>query len=118
MAKVKSHVASRKRRKRVLKAAKGYRGARSKLFRTARETLIRARAYSYRDRKVKKRSFRNLWVARINAACRVYGVKYSQFISGLKKANVALDRKTLADFAVSNKAAFKKLVDLAKPKKA
>lgn len=117
MARVKHRVSSKKRRKRVLKAAKGFRGGRSKLFRTAKETVIRAKAYAYHDRKLKKRSFRALWIARINAACRAHGVKYSQFINGLSKAKVLLDRKTLAGLAVSNKTVFKRLIDLVKPKK-
>ena len=118
MARVKHRVASKKRRKRVLKAAKGFTGGRSKLFRTAKETVIRAQAFSSKDRKLKKRNFRNLWIVRINAACRSYGIKYSQFINGLKKAKVGLDRKILAELAVSNKTAFKKLVELVQPKKA
>lgn len=117
MARVKHRVASKKRRKRFLKAAKGYRGGRSKLYRTAKETVIRARAFSSRDRKLKKRNFRGLWIVRINAACKTHGVKYSQFINGLKKAKIDLDRKMLAELAVSNKTAFKKLIDLVKPKK-
>ncbi|MFH1868076.1 MAG: 50S ribosomal protein L20 [Candidatus Omnitrophota bacterium] len=117
MSKVKHHVASRKRRKRVMKAAKGFVGGRSKLFRTAKETVIRAQAFSSKDRKLKKRTFRSLWIVRINAACKANGIKYSQFINGLKKAKVELDRKVLAELAVSNKTAFKKLVDLVKPKK-
>lgn len=116
MARVKHRVASKKKKKRTLKAAKGYRGGRSKLYRTAKETVIRAQAYSFRDRKMKKRTLRALWVARINAACRSYGIKYGSFINGLKKAKVLLDRKSLADLAVSNKAAFKKLIDLVKEK--
>lgn len=117
MVRVKHRVSSKRRRKRILKAAKGYRGARSRLYRTAKETLLRAMAYSYRDRKTKKRNMRALWIARINAACKTYGIKYSEFIDGLKKAKVLLDRKVLAELAVSNKVAFKKLVDLAKSKK-
>lgn len=116
MAKIKHSVATRRRKKRTLKAAKGYWGDRSKQYQQARRTLMHALVYAYRDRKVKKRSFRRLWIARINAACRAYGVTYSQFISGLKKAKVNLDRKILADLAVHDSAAFKKLVDLAKEK--
>ncbi len=100
-----------------MKAAKGYRGGRSKLYRTAKETLLRAMAYATHDRKTYKREMRRLWTVRINAACRAYGVKYSEFINGLKKAKVSLDRKVLAELAVSHKTAFKKLVDLASPKK-
>lgn len=116
MVRVKHRVSSKRRRKRVLKAAKGYRGGRSKLYRTAKETRLRAMAYSYRDRKTRKRNMRALWIARINAACRNCGIRYSEFISGLKKVKVLLDRKALAELAVFNKDAFKKLVDLAKPK--
>jgi len=118
MARVKHRVASKKRRKKVLKAAKGYVGGRSKLFRTAKETVIRANAYSYRDRKVKKRDFRALWIVRINAACKTHGIKYSEFINALKKANILLDRKMLSELAVSNKTAFKDIVNIAKTKKA
>ena len=118
MARVKHRVASKKRRKKVLKAAKGYVGGRSKLFRTAKETVIRANAYSYRDRKVKKRDFRALWIVRINAACKINGIKYSEFINALKKANILLDRRMLSELAVSNKTAFKDIVDIVKTKKA
>ncbi len=114
MARVKHSVASLKKRKRVLKAAKGYVGGRSKLFRTAKETVMRAEAYSYRDRKVKKRTFRSLWIARISAACKVNGQTYARFINGLKKAKIALDRKMLAEIAVSHKTAFKRLAELTK----
>ncbi|NQT90553.1 MAG: 50S ribosomal protein L20 [Candidatus Omnitrophica bacterium] len=117
MVRVKHRVASKKRKKRTLKAAKGYWGGRSKLLRTAKETVLRADAYAYIGRKLKKRSMRALWIARINAACRAHGIKYAEFIDGLKKAKVDLDRKVLADLAVSHKTAFKKLIDLAKPKK-
>jgi len=118
MAKAKWAVSSKRRKKKVFKAAKGYRGGRGKLYTTAKETVIRAQAYAYRDRKVRKRDFRALWIARINAACKAYGMKYSQFINGLKKANVTLDRKVLADLAVSNKSVFKKLVEVVKQKRA
>jgi len=118
MARVTHGVSSKKRRKRTLKAAKGYRGGRGKLYRTAKETVARARAYSYRDRKVKKRDFRSLWIARINAACKINGIKYSEFIDGLVKAKVLINRKVLAELAVSHKTAFKKIVDIAKRKKA
>jgi large subunit ribosomal protein L20 len=114
MARVTHRVSSRKRRKKTLKAAKGYRGGRGKLYRTAKETVARARAYSYRDRKVKKRDFRSLWIARINAACKINGIKYSEFIDGLTKAKVLINRKVLAELAVSHKTAFKKLVDIAR----
>jgi large subunit ribosomal protein L20 len=118
MARVTHRVSSKKRKKRTLEQAKGYRGGRSKLYRTAKETVARARAYAYRDRKVKKRDFRSLWIARINAACKLNGTKYSDFMDGLKKANIVINRKTLAELAVNHKTAFKKLVGIAKPKKA
>lgn len=105
--------ASKKRRKKVLKRAKGFWGGRRRLFRTAHETVMRAMAFATRDRKQRKRQFRRLWTARINAACRQHGMSYSCFISGLKKAKVQLDRKVLADIAVRDGEAFKKLVDLA-----
>ncbi|MBN1406084.1 MAG: 50S ribosomal protein L20 [Candidatus Omnitrophica bacterium] len=114
MARVKHVVAGLRRRKKLLKLAKGYVGGRSKLYRTAKETVRRAKAYAYRDRKARKRDFRSLWILRINAACRASGIKYSEFISGLKKAKVVLDRKSLADLAVNNKTAFKKLISLVK----
>ncbi len=117
MARVKHGVASKKKRKKVLKAAKGYVGGRSKLYRTAKETVMRAEAYSYRDRKLKKRTFRSLWIARINAACKANGLTYGRFINGLKNAKIELDRKMLAEIAVSHKSAFKHLIALVKPKK-
>jgi len=114
MAKIKHSVATKKRKKRVLKKAKGFWGDRSKQFEQARRTLNRAMVYSYRDRKVKKRDFRQLWIIRINAACRQAGMTYSNFINGLKKANVNLDRKIIADLAVTDNNAFMKLVEIAK----
>ena len=114
MAKVKHSVATRKRKKRLLKKAKGYWGDRSKQFQQARRSLMHALVYAYRDRRVKKRTFRRLWIIRINAACRAYGITYSKFINGLKKAKVSLDRKILADLAVRDSQAFKKLVEIAK----
>ncbi len=114
MARVKFSVASKKRRKKVLKKAKGQYGGRSKLYRTAKESVRKGMYYSYRDRKRKKRLFRTLWIARINAAARGEGLSYSKFLKGLKKARVALDRKIMADMAVNDKKAFGKLVDLAK----
>lgn len=114
MAKVKHSVATRKRKKRLLKKTKGYWGDRSKQYRQARRALMHALVYAYRDRRVKKRDFRRLWIARINAACRSAGITYSQFINGLKKAKVSLDRKILADLAVKDAHAFKKLVEIAK----
>ena len=114
MAKIKHSVATRRRKKRTLKAAKGYWGDRSKQYRQARRTLMHALVYAYRDRRVKKREFRSLWITRINAACRDAGITYSKFINGLKKAKVDIDRKILADLAVKDEAVFKKLVEIAK----
>ncbi len=111
---VKNSVASRKRRKRILKLAKGYWGRRRTNLRRAKETIIRALAYSYRDRRRRKRDFRRLWIVRINAAVRPYGLSYSKFIGGLEKAGVGLDRKNLADMAVSDPESFKAVVETAK----
>lgn len=111
---VKRSVASRKRRKRILKQAKGYWGKRSTNIRSAKETVMRALAFAFRDRKTKKRTFRRLWIVRINAAVRAHGLSYSRFIDGLKKAGVALDRKVLADLAVRDINSFNKVVDTAK----
>lgn len=105
---------TRRRRKKVLKAAKGYVGGRRKLYRTAAETVLRAGAFAYRDRKQKKRLARGLWVVRINAACRLAGLSYSKFMAGLKKAGILLDRKILAELAVKDPAAFAKLAETAK----
>jgi large subunit ribosomal protein L20 len=102
-----------KRTKKILKEAKGYRGARSKQYRTAREAVMKAGMYAYRDRKGKKRDFRKLWIARINARARVAGLSYSKFISGLDKVGVVINRKYLADIAVNDDAAFNKLAELA-----
>ena len=110
MAKVKWAVASRRRRKRLLKQAKGYRGARRLHLRKAKETLMRAKAYRTRDRKVKKREFRSLWVIRLNAAARSRGLTYSRLMSAFKKANVKLDRKQLAELALVDQGAFDQLV--------
>lgn len=109
-----NNVASRRRRKKILKLAKGYRGARSKLYRSATEAVDRALKYAYRDRRVKKREFRNLWIARVNAAARINNLSYSRFIMGLKKANVILDRKILADIAVSDPQNFSCIAALAR----
>ena len=114
MSRVKHSPARRRRKKRLLRQAKGYYGDRSKQYQQARRTVARALAYAYRDRRVKKRQFRRLWIARINAACRSAGLKYSQFINGLKKAKIGLDRKSLADLAVKDRQAFKKLIEIAK----
>ena len=114
MVRVRSSVATRRRRKKVLKQAKGFRGGRSKLFKSAKETLIRARAYSYRDRRVRRRDFRRLWITRIGAATKLNGLSYSRFMDGLKKADVGLDRKVLAEIAVRDEAGFAALVTQAK----
>ena len=114
MAKIKHSVATRRRKKRTLKSAKGFWGDRSKQYQQARRTLMHALVYAYRDRKNKKRVFRGLWIVRINAACRQAGVTYSQFMSGLKKAKISIDRKILADLAVRDSKAFEKLVELSK----
>lgn len=114
MSRVKSTVASRQRRKKVLKAAKGYRGGRSKLYRTAKEGVNRALAHAYRGRKLRKRDMRRLWIARVNAAARLNGLPYSKFIKGLKGAGIALDRKILAELAVSDAPAFAEIARIAK----
>ena len=116
MAKIKHSVATRKRKKKLLKKAKGFWGDRSKQYRQARRALMHALVYAYRDRRVKKRELRSLWVSRINAACRAQGITYSRFMSGLKKAKVNLDRKILAELAVKDSQAFKKLIEIAKGK--
>src|SRR5512143_2875995 len=109
-----NNVASRKRRKKILKRAKGNFGGRSKLLRSAKETVQKGLTYAYRDRRNKKREFRSLWITRINAGAREAGVTYSQFMAGLKKAGIDIDRKVLADLAVFDKAAFGKIVEQAK----
>ena len=114
MARAKYAPVSRRRRKKFLKLAKGQRGARSRLYRQARESVQKGLAYSFRDRKAKKRLFRRLWITRINAACRMHDLSYTKFVNGLKKAKVALDRKNLADLAASDKKTFKKLVEISK----
>jgi large subunit ribosomal protein L20 len=105
--------ASRERRKRVLDSAKGYRGRRSKLFRYAKDATMKAKYWAYRDRKTRKRNFRNLWIQRINAACRQYGTTYSRFIEGLTAAKIEIDRKALADLAVTDEGTFKAILDRA-----
>ena len=102
--------ASRERRKRVLDQAKGYRGRRSKLFRYAKDATMKGKYWSYRDRKTRKRNFRMLWIARVNAAARAHGITYSRFMEGLKAAGITLDRKVLADLAVTEGAAFEAMV--------
>jgi len=110
---VKRGTKARRRRNRVLKMAKGYRGGRSKLFRTATTAVDKALGYAYRDRRAKKRDFRRLWIARINAAVRPHNLSYSRFINGLKKADVALDRKVLAELAVTDPKGFAQIAELA-----
>ncbi|MCK4340371.1 MAG: 50S ribosomal protein L20 [Phycisphaerae bacterium] len=114
MPRVRSGHATRRRRKRVLKAAKGYRASRSKLFKTAKQTVIKAGQYAYRDRRARKRDFRALWIIRVSAASDARGISYSKFMGGLKKAGVFLNRKMLSEVAIADPAAFDKLVDLAK----
>jgi len=110
MPRVKRGVTARARHKKVLKQAKGYYGARSRIYRVANQAVTKAGQYAYRDRKVKKRTFRQLWIARINAGARAEGMTYSQFIAGLKKAEIDLDRRVLADLAIHDKDAFANLV--------
>ena len=110
---VKRGFKARKRRKKVLKLAKGFRGGRSKLFRTAADAVDKALMYAYRDRRARKRDFRRLWISRINAAARINNLSYSKFIHGLKLANIELDRKVLAELAVSDPSGFSQLAKLA-----
>ena len=114
MARVKHAVSSKRRHRRTIKQAKGAWGKRSKVYRRAKETVYRGMAYATRDRKQRKRDFRQLWVTRIRAGCEQAGMQYSRFIAGLKAANVALDRKVLADLAVNDSGAFEELVKMAK----
>ncbi|MBY6062941.1 50S ribosomal protein L20 [Pseudidiomarina sediminum] len=114
MARVKRGVIARARHKKVLKQAKGYYGARSRVYRVAKQAVIKAGQYAYRDRRQKKRQFRQLWIVRINAAARQNGLSYSRFINGLKKASVEIDRKILADIAVHDQNGFAALVEKAK----
>lgn len=114
MARVKKGVTAHARHKKILKLAKGYRGTRSRLFKKANETVMKALYYARRDRRAKKREFRKLFITRINAAARMNGMSYSRFIAGLTKAGVAVDRKMLADLAVNDAAAFTALADQAK----
>lgn len=113
MARVKRGVTARARHKKVLKAAKGYYNARRKVYRVAKQAVIKAGQYAYRDRKAKKRQFRQLWIIRINAGARQHGLSYSRFINGLKKAGIAIDRKVLAELAVYDKAVFATLAEKA-----
>lgn len=114
MAKAQTAVAHRRRHKRMVKKAKGAWGKRSKLYRRAKETVYRGMSFATRDRKARKGDFRKLWIVRIHAACEAYGLHYNRFMAGLKKADVALDRKVLADLAVTDSAAFQELVEVAK----
>ena len=114
MPRVKRGVVARRRHKKILKQAKGYYGARSRVFRVAKQAVTKAAQYAYRDRRQRKRQFRALWITRINAASRANGLSYCRLIAGLKKADVILDRRVLADLAVHDKAAFTKVVETAK----
>jgi len=114
MPRAKNTVASRNRRKKILKAAKGYRGGKSRLLKTAKEAVQRSMLYSYRDRKKRKSDFRKLWIARINAAVRPHGLSYSKFINQLNQNEITLNRKILADIAVTDPAAFSKIVEAVK----
>ena len=114
MARVKRGVTSHKRHKKILKLAKGYYGARSRCFKVAKQSVIKAGQYAYRDRRQRKRQMRALWIVRVNAAARECGISYSRFIAGLKKASIAIDRKILSELAVFDKNAFAKIADTAK----
>jgi len=114
MPRVKRGVVAHRRHKKILKQAKGYYGARSRIFRVAVQAVTKAGQYAYRDRRQRKRQFRSLWITRINAQSRANGLSYSRLINGLKKANIALDRRVLADLAVHDKAAFTAIVEQAK----
>lgn len=114
MARIKRGVTARRRHKKILKLAKGYRGSRSKIFRVANQAVMKALMYSYTHRRLRKREFRQLWIARINAAARQNGMSYNRFINGLKKAGVEINRKMLAELAVNDAKAFSELVNVAK----
>lgn len=114
MARVKKGVNAKKKHKKVLKQAKGYYGAKSKLYRTANEATMKSLSYAYVGRRLKKRNFRRLWIARINAAARLNGMNYSTFINGLKKANIEINRKMLSEMAINDPEGFAKLVEIAK----
>ncbi len=114
MPRTKHSVASHKRKKKVLKQAKGFTGGRGNLYRSAREAVDRALSYAYRDRRARKRDFRKLWIARINAAARMNGLSYSRFISGLKKSDIEINRKQLSEIAVNDSEGFTRLTDIAK----
>ena len=111
MARVKGAMRTRARHKKILKLAKGYRGAKGKLYKTANQAVMKSLVYAYRDRKAKKREFRQLWIARINAATRANGMSYSKFMNGLKQKGIEINRKMLSEIAISDPEAFKKLVD-------
>ena len=114
MARIKGALATRKRRNKTLKLPKGYWGGKSRLFKTAKEAVWKSGQYAYISRRLKKRDFRKLWIARINAACKMNGTNYSTFINGLKKANIGLNRKMLSEIAINDPAAFTALVEKAK----
>ncbi len=114
MPRVKRSITAKKKRRKILKMAKGFFGARSRLLRTATEAVNRAMKYAYRDRRVRKREFRKLWIARINAAARSYDISYSRLIDGMNKAHVAIDRKIMADLAVHDPQGFAAVVNIAK----
>lgn len=114
MTRVKRGVVARARHKKIIDLAKGFRGRRGNVYRVAKEAVMKAGQYAYRDRRQRKRQFRNLWIVRINAACRELDLTYSRFVNGLLKANVVVDRKVLSNLAITDKAAFAKLVDVAK----
>lgn len=118
MARVKGGLNAKRKHKKIFKLAKGYRGARSKQYRVAKQSVMRALASSYKGRKERKRQFRSLWIARINAAARMNGISYSKFMYGLKLANIDLNRKVLADMAVNDAEGFAKLAEIAKEKAA
>ena len=117
MTRVKTSVTTRAKRKKYLDKAEGYFGSKHRLFKTAKEQVMRSERYAYRDRKQKKRDFRKLWIVRINAECRENGISYSKFISGLNKAGVEVNRKMLSELAIYDKEAFKELVNVAKAEK-
>ena len=114
MARVKGALATRKRRKKILKLAKGYWGSKSRHFKMAKQAVMKSGVYAYTGRKLKKRDFRQLWITRINAACKLNGMNYSTFMNGLKKANIELNRKMLSEIAIADPAAFTSLVEKAK----
>lgn len=116
MPRVKSSVVSHKRHKKILKLAKGYRGAKSKLYRVANQQVMKSLVYAYRDRRAKKRDFRKLWITRINAAARMNGISYSRLMNGLRLAGIQINRKLLADMAVNDAQSFGRLVEMAKAK--